>query len=312
MQYVYLTMGWLFGLLLIVPGIVIAVTPPYISFSGVLLVFAGLAIFPPFRNFLTGKTGVNVTARMTAVSVAVLFIGASIMGGIESDRQSAIKAQEEKLAQEKQREEHRKSIIQEFSKNREAIIAEVRELTESGDYNPALGMAEKYLITGDPELKALQQEARAALQAENDAKRTKVILEQLKGIPVERYEENLRLYRELVSIHPETEEYQSKVDFYTSKLDEKRRQEKLAEARKSKIKAQFSGWDGSHRNLERFIKRTMHNPDSYEHVETTYGDRGDHLLVRTVFRGTNAFGGVVRNAVVARISLDGQILEIIE
>ncbi|PXX88759.1 hypothetical protein DIT71_17275 [Marinobacter vulgaris] len=84
------------------------------------------------------------------------------------------------------------------------------------------------------------------------------------------------------------------------------------EDRKEKIRSQFSSWDGSHLNLERFVKKRMHNPDSYEHVETTYGDRGNHLVVRTVFRGTNALGAVVTNSITAKVSHNAQILEVIE
>jgi len=56
----------------------------------------------------------------------------------------------------------------------------------------------------------------------------------------------------------------------------------------------------------------MNDPDSYDHVETVYWDRGDHLVVRTTFRGKNAFGGIVKNSVKAKVSLDGQVLQIIE
>lgn len=56
----------------------------------------------------------------------------------------------------------------------------------------------------------------------------------------------------------------------------------------------------------------MNDPDSYEHDETVYWDRGDHLVVRTTYRGKNAFGGVVRNFVKAKVSLDGDILQILD
>jgi len=56
----------------------------------------------------------------------------------------------------------------------------------------------------------------------------------------------------------------------------------------------------------------MNDPNSYEHDETRYGDRGDHLVVMLKYRGKNAYGGVVRGWVKAKVSLhDGTILEII-
>ncbi len=56
----------------------------------------------------------------------------------------------------------------------------------------------------------------------------------------------------------------------------------------------------------------MNDPDSYDHVETVYWDMGDYLVVRTTYRGKNAFGGVVVNWVKAKVNLDGNIIEITE
>jgi len=102
--------------------------------------------------------------------------------------------------------------------------------------------------------------------------------------------------------------------------DDKRHAEEAAQARvefeeqqrKKQFEDQFSAWDGSHRELTKIIKASMNDPDSYEHVETVYWDRDDHLIVSTTFRGKNAFGGTVVNTVKAKVSLDGQNIEIIE
>lgn len=82
--------------------------------------------------------------------------------------------------------------------------------------------------------------------------------------------------------------------------------------RQEKIESQFSGFSGAHRNLERAIKAGMNNPDSYDHVETRYSDEGDFLRIQTVYRGTNAFGGMVTDQTTAKVSLTGEVLEIIE
>lgn len=82
------------------------------------------------------------------------------------------------------------------------------------------------------------------------------------------------------------------------------------EIRAERIARQFSGWDGSHINLTERIKKTMNDPDSFKHEETRYWDKGDFLIVETVFRGRNAFGGMVRNRVMAKVGLNGRVLEI--
>jgi hypothetical protein len=87
---------------------------------------------------------------------------------------------------------------------------------------------------------------------------------------------------------------------------------KVVSDRKEKIESQFSAWDGAHHNLERMIKKNMNDPDSYDHIETTYWDMGDHLVVLTKFRGKNAFGGKVINMVKAKVDLDGNVIKIID
>jgi len=82
------------------------------------------------------------------------------------------------------------------------------------------------------------------------------------------------------------------------------------ESRQTQIEKHFAG-DGYHVGLVNYIKNTMHNPNSFEHVKTLYVDKGDHLIVKMIFRGTNAFGGVVTNSVVAKTDLNGNVIQII-
>jgi len=84
------------------------------------------------------------------------------------------------------------------------------------------------------------------------------------------------------------------------------------ELRKQRIEKQFSPWDGSHIQLTKLIKQHMNDPDSFKHDSTSYWDMGDHLVVITHFRGRNAYGGMVRHWVKAKVDLDGKVLQIIE
>jgi hypothetical protein len=77
---------------------------------------------------------------------------------------------------------------------------------------------------------------------------------------------------------------------------------------KGKIEQQFSKWDGSHIKLERWVKENMNDPDSYEHVKTTYAENGTTISVIMEFRGKNAFGGVVKNSAIAEVDLDGNFV----
>lgn len=69
------------------------------------------------------------------------------------------------------------------------------------------------------------------------------------------------------------------------------------------VKDQFSAWDGSHITLVKLVKENMNDPKSFEHDTTTYVEDGDMkgITVKMVFRGKNAFGGVIKNTVIAHV-----------
>lgn len=78
--------------------------------------------------------------------------------------------------------------------------------------------------------------------------------------------------------------------------------------REEKIKEQFSAWDGSHIELEKYVKQSMNDPDSYEHIESAWIDNGSTITVTLKFRGANAFGGKVVNTVVCDFTESGVML----
>ena len=84
------------------------------------------------------------------------------------------------------------------------------------------------------------------------------------------------------------------------------------ETRDEKVAAQFNQWDGSHDNLTKAIKRSMNDPDSYQHVETVYWDMDTCLIISVTYRGKNAFGGIIIQNTEVRADLDGNIIEIFE
>ena len=66
----------------------------------------------------------------------------------------------------------------------------------------------------------------------------------------------------------------------------------------------LSSWNGSHPGLVKRVKTDMNDPSSFKHVETLVSKKrtdGTHTIKMT-FRGKNAFGGVVKQTVVAKYS----------
>lgn len=82
-----------------------------------------------------------------------------------------------------------------------------------------------------------------------------------------------------------------------------------------RVVSHLSKWNGSHRELEAYIKASMNDPGSYEHIETKYilpADTATSAIYITTFRGKNAFGGVVTQTVRARCNIyTGKVEEII-
>lgn len=60
----------------------------------------------------------------------------------------------------------------------------------------------------------------------------------------------------------------------------------------------------------------MNDDSSYKHVSTTYRlllGSDSHAVVKTTFRGTNAYGGVVKQMVAARVDVRiGNIVQLVE
>ncbi|MEO9513456.1 MAG: hypothetical protein ABJN84_00415 [Flavobacteriaceae bacterium] len=83
------------------------------------------------------------------------------------------------------------------------------------------------------------------------------------------------------------------------------------EQHQQNIQKLFSGWDGSHIKLTEHIKQSLNDPDSYEHLETTYIDKDSFLIITTRFTAKNGFGGRVKNEVVVMSDTLGNITEII-
>ncbi len=116
----------------------------------------------------------------------------------------------------------------------------------------------------------------------------------------------------LIKIDPQNQEFAGEIEDYKKSLYEASMVKLNKSRREDAIKAQFSSRSGSHLSLEKEIKESMHNPNSYEHIETKYWDMGDHLIIITKFRGSNAFGGIVSQFVKAKVSIRGGVIEIFE
>jgi hypothetical protein len=191
--------------------------------------------------------------------------------------------------------------IKRFFELKVAILEQAKEQIKKGQNREVLANIEQWMFIGDKDLTDIYSKARTAQ-----------LIELLKSIPVEMFDKNLYLYQELVALNPNIEKYKEKANFYAEKARQAKRKSQILAEHKKEIERGFSKWDGSHIELEKYLKSIMNDPDSYEHVETQYRDDGESVFVITKFRGNNAFGGKVINSVSARTTFDGRIIEILK
>jgi outer membrane PBP1 activator LpoA protein len=287
-----MTLNWLFGTLFLFAGLALTFTASV--GGGVCLACITLLLLPPVRDFVHTKTRKTMRPRTRAILILVLLMASSLFTGFDSHRQEA-KVTAERVALAKQEK------ADYFRTHRDQIISDVTRDLKAGDFQAATSQAGKFLDMKDRDITDLYAQAQA-----------QILMAELKTVPREKYRTNQRLYARLVDLCPNNQKYRDKLSYYTSKVDAEDEKRRAAALRSKQVENQFSSWDGSHKNLEGHIRSIMNDPDSYEHVKTVYWDRGDHLIVQTSFRGKNAFGGLVLNSIRAEVSMDGQVVAVLD
>lgn len=307
MNKLYRTLNWIFGVLATLIGL------SFLTISvigGLIFMLIGLVLLPPARDYIFNKYKASITSTTRGFLIFVFFIIS--IGFISHDSTSSAEEkykEQEKLAVEKIIQK-KKDNIEYFTKNKSTIIEQLNALLIDNDFKGVVDGASKYLATNDPDLQAVHNKAKEQVLFSDliNAKLEKNNLKKLQSI-----------YQQLSFVNPTSTYYKENAEYYAeqAKAEEAETQvaaakQQIAENRNKELKPQFNSWDGSHRGLERHIKTIMNDPASYEHDETSYIDRGEYLIIITQFRGKNAFGGVVRNTIKAKVDLSGNVLEIIE
>lgn len=316
MKYVLIALGWIFGLLALLGGIILLFSAPL---PAIPLLIIALLLLPPVNKYAHSKTGRLLPAKPKAVLIIVLLIVFGFLAAQSEQQEKRDRRAQLQLKTEQRLAESKRETINFFGSHKDSILSAIEATLESSKYDSAITLIERYRVTNDPDLNALNVKAvDLAASARKKAKEDSILV-QLKHLPSDGYVKNgVALYRQLVELDPSNKTYSEKYRYFSDKYAAVQQEERQQQAKaryetdkKVRIENQFSAWNGAHRNLEQYIKEQMNDPDRYKHVETVYWDRGDYLVVKTTFRGKNAFGGVIKNSITAKVSLDGQILEIL-
>lgn len=104
-----------------------------------------------------------------------------------------------------------------------------------------------------------------------------------------------------------------KMKVAVAKLAETQKIHKENEMKKAKFEEEcFTGMDGYNLPLVKYVKEHLHNPDSFEHVETKFILKDSYALVFMKYRAKNGFNALILNTITAKVDFDCQVVEIIE
>lgn len=319
---------WPVAVILVILGIFV-VTITWIS--GALLILIGTFVSPPvFTRFLgylntpdPMHSRVFIVWIATISATALFYIQQAAIENRLTENQTQHLHDIQKATAERNaaRKAERISALEaEFSAGREGIIASINVAAANKDWAAGGSIIDHF----GSDIRDFEYIG-AKAKIDEGISKAKIAAEivdlnaKAKELGTQSYETAIKVFTRLVALEPDNTVHKQMLATATAgkiAADRAQAQAKYeAEAEKNKpanIKAQFSGYDGSHRGLERLIKSEMNDPSSYDHVETRYTDHGNYITVYCTFRGKNAFGGLVRNTKAADFSIEGIFLREIQ
>ena len=133
-------------------------------------------------------------------------------------------------------EKENKENAEYFSLNKTSIISDIQANIDEGNFDVARDSSEKYLVSNDEDLQEIHnlitQKVNEKREQELIAKnknREQELLAEVKSIPTSEYRKNRDIYKELVSLNSNNDEYQEKLGLYEKQL----REDEIEKARPS-------------------------------------------------------------------------------
>lgn len=297
-----LGLGWLFGGLLIVLGLVTLIVPPQQSLVGVCFALAGVTLLPSLTNWLE-PYHVPVNAKIRTATFVILVLAAGQFGALADQRQENQEA-----------EEKRQAIQGKFREDSTAILEYVERLITDSAFRRAEGLADRYLDAGATST-TLRQLRATAIKAQKEIKerrREDNLLAEVRQVPASEIYRNRDLYSELAELDPDNQTYERKLETYQAKVAERERRKRQLVARYG-AKPEPSAWDGSYDPVERFLEPRLHDPESLEWQGCSEPEviEGEGWRVYCEYRANNAFGAQVLQAAYFTIR-QGRVVDMTE
>lgn len=279
------------------------------SFVSLMLGMALVALCaPPSREWLRSRNFPEFEVKQTAILFGLVITAQLVFSTVAAGERAVDAAKHQRIEAARKLEARREADKAHYLANRATVLSDIQSLRENSDFAGADAALAKYKNAG------VTDSALTLAAAKLEAAKARAKLKDENSLSLE---ERASVYKILSEDAPQDLNLAAKSKALSAELSAKVEKEAVEaarlqalERRRANIKSQFSSWDGSHQNLERAIKNGMNNPKSYEHVETRFLDTGKAIIVTTRFRGTNAFGGIVSNSVVAEVDEQGNILSL--
>lgn len=194
-----MVLAWSFGLFFLI------ISLSFIISGNLLIAFIflliSLLLIPAIVNYFTNITGIKLSAKIRIAPVTILIIIYFILAGISEDKEN----------------------IEYFTSNKDTILIDIQANIDAGDFDAARDNSEKYLVTNDADLQDLydtiSQKETVNRALDREAREKELLAEVLK-IPASEFLNNLNLYKELLFMSPDNNNYQNKVVFYEQKLED--------------------------------------------------------------------------------------------
>lgn len=98
---------------------------------------------------------------------------------------------------------------------------------------------------------------------------------------------------------------------YNSMSESEKRKLRMSGVNSSNFMNYLSDYDGSFPPLVEYTKQNLHNPKTFEHLETGFIIREEYIEVKMVYRAENGFGALRKEAIVAAVDENGKLIEIL-
>jgi len=159
MKKVATALYWTFGILAFLIGL--ALLSDFL-FAGLAWIAISLMWLPPVRNLVYSKTSIELSPKQRSIVLFVLFAGSMffVIDGSLREEDERVAAAQQKEVQEAAAQ--RQATKDDFAINSTQILSDIRSSIENGNFDKAIEVSSKYLLTNNEELVELNRQAKAA------------------------------------------------------------------------------------------------------------------------------------------------------